>query len=173
MLVVCNICGEENDASADCWYCSGYFTHCDKCGQDYSHNEECEFCAFEWTGEDAIYMAVLNDCWDTRIYEWLIKIGKNIDYQDEEGDRNTPLIECIMDGRPGLASFLIKNGAKVILTNINGETALDLAYFFKNNMNPYPEAADDTLINDLLKANANKGSGETSLRWRMGEGYIH
>lgn len=77
------------------------------------------------------------------IKELINELGTSIDFQSM-ADGNTALIEAVINNRPQVVDYLIKNGADVSLTNNNGKSALD--YALENN--------DQAMANRILDAAA-------------------
>jgi hypothetical protein len=75
--------------------------------------------------EDALVTAAYEGNINT--VKHLLKIGKNIDAQDENGD--TALMEAINEEWYHIALYLIKKGADVNICNNDGDSALDLAKY--------------------------------------------
>ena len=80
-----------------------------------------------WKDDDAIVTAAYGG--DFKSIKTLIKIGKDIDAQDEYGE--TALMAAINEDYPFIALYLIDIGADINLTNNDGDYALDLAQFHK------------------------------------------
>ena len=80
-----------------------------------------------WKDDDAIVTAAYGG--DFKSIKTLIKIGKDIDAQDEYGE--TALMAAINEDYPFIALYLIDIGADINLANNDGDYALDLAQFHK------------------------------------------
>lgn len=98
--------------------------------------------------EDALVTAAFYGNIDT--IKHLLKIGKNIDAQNEEGD--TALMEAINEEWYYQAWFLVKVGADVNICNNDKDRALDLAkYAQKRHHKLYPNLGSD-YIDHLVRA---------------------
>ena len=56
---------------------------------------------------------------------YLIKKGANVNHQERDGDRKTPLMFAAEHGRFEACKFLVEHGARILLKDSGGRTALD------------------------------------------------
>lgn len=66
-------------------------------------------------------------------YKLIIKLGANINYQDENTSNWTPLMNAIKYKAKDYVEYLIKNGANLDIKDDQGNTALNIAESYKNN----------------------------------------
>lgn len=107
-------------------------------------------------GEGALATAAYYQ--NSRVVEFLIERGANVNLQDSQGLQNTPLIFAAWKGPYKTVELLINKGARLNIQNKSGNTALMEA------ISEYPFHKNTEIIELLLK----KGS-DTNIRNNKGK----